>query len=236
MMNVERDERVVVKGRATIDSRPPFRSVKEAVALFGERVLVGEVYAKLLKERQTKASVDKEQVSTSTATAMPAELQETKEELEKAREEGNHMANCLKSLREELEQTKRELQHLKSTKRPTFEHPKLISPVIEELKIVEINPPMSKRSDQHDVTINDQHILLQNELQKKKFVTFASPPSLSREIISPDVDDVASAARLGRTPSFRKEGKKKPLIPTIGWLFPKKKRSSKEGGAHSPKA
>lgn len=47
---MENEGGLVVRGRVEIDMRQPFRSVKEAISLFGEKVLAGEIYANKLKE------------------------------------------------------------------------------------------------------------------------------------------------------------------------------------------
>ncbi|KAM7517260.1 hypothetical protein LguiA_006843 [Lonicera macranthoides] len=193
--------------KAEIDTSAPFRSVKEAVSLFGEKVLVGEIYAtNKIKQMQKNASNENGDVP-SKVGKVAAELEETKQSLQKAKEESMVMATCLSSLEEELQRTKKELQQLKERE----SEKQAMETEIEHLKFVE---------DSIDIEVKAETSDEGTEFQKKRYVTFANPPSLARVIVPPQGDAV-----LERHPSLRKK-KKKPLIPLIGGLFSRKKSSS----------
>ncbi|PSR99592.1 WEB family protein [Actinidia chinensis var. chinensis] len=196
---MEDDEVVKIK-RAEIDTTAPFRSVKEAVTLFGERVLAGEIYANKLKEMQNE-EIEKGKAS-SKLRRVTEELEDTKQSLEKAREESMRMANCLSSLQQQLEQTKCELQQLKEQESKKLQSAMDTETSDEDLKFIE---------EEKSQIINEGI-----EFHKKRYVTFANPPSLAKVMV-PQGDAV-----LERHPSLKKN-KKKPLIPLIGGIFSRKK-------------
>ncbi|KAI8548933.1 hypothetical protein RHMOL_Rhmol07G0312000 [Rhododendron molle] len=188
--------------RAEIDTTAPFRSVKEAVMLFGERVLAGEVYANKHKEMQNNEASGNGLVTVTT------ELEETKENLQKAREESLVMATCLSTLQQELERTKLELRQLKER-----ESEKQVIVESAEIKHVEFMKDSTSFDHLKPRARNEGPV----EFQKKRYVTFANPPSSARVMV-PQGDD----AILERHPSLKKK-KNKPLIPLIGGIFSKKK-------------
>ncbi|XP_019254018.1 PREDICTED: WEB family protein At1g75720-like isoform X2 [Nicotiana attenuata] len=198
---MEREGEVVVRGRVEIDTRQPFRSVKEAVMLFGEKFLAEQIYAKQFKE--TKASCEQNQPKIELPVTI--ELEETKQNLQKSKEEGTFMAHCLQSLKEELELTKREIQQLKT--RELKQKVALgADPEIEELKFIE------NASTKVELRTQFQEYDDEIEFQKKRSVKFASTPLLTKII------------NVETSPSqLKKKLKKKSLIPLFGGLFSKKK-------------
>lgn len=140
-----------------------------------------------------------------------AELEETKQNLVKAKEEGMLMANCLSSLKEELERTKLELEQLKERE---SEKQLLMESEIEDVKFVEDSAKVVEVKAENGSSTEGEET--RTEFQKKRYVTFANPPSVPQFVV-PQGREV-----LERHPSLKKK-KKKPLIPLIGGLFSKRK-------------
>lgn len=196
---------VVAAGRAEIDTRAPFKSVREAVALFGEKVLAGELYAgRRVNNTENRVmaaprpTVNHHTAATAAMAAVvmaapprhvevPAtrELDATKHELAKEREEKHKMAGCILSLQEELSNAMRELKKLKARDEEA-EAAKVIDLQVEDLKFMEIDDD-EKRSVNVDMAT--KHAAATAEFQKKRYVTFADPPTAAydRAPSPPDV-------------------------------------------------
>ncbi|MED6184424.1 hypothetical protein PIB30_047299 [Stylosanthes scabra] len=198
---------VVTARKGEIDTKLPFRSVKEAVSLFGDKLLAGQLHATQFKQSE-EIMENRDIDEPSRHEAIEAELEETKQNLQRAKEEAMSMAHCLSSLQEELELTKQELQQLKKKSMDNNKH-----------------HPIMKEEDEED---EEEAVIIDEELEKKRYVTFANTPSLTR-IISPSPQPhIVEVEKLKRHNSFGNEKKKnkiKPLIPLIGLggIFSKKK-------------
>lgn len=164
---------------------------------------------------QTRAATSsRNEQERSNLSSVIAELEETRQHLEKANEERWKMTDRLASLREELKETKAELQHLKSWDRQERRRVKDIE--IEDVKFVE-EPVQAAAASARA-----------NEFQKKRYVTFANPPSLTR-VLDAEERVLERHFSVDRSTHPQKKKKKKPLAPLIAALFTKKK-DNQDGG------
>ncbi|KAH7664816.1 hypothetical protein IHE45_14G144500 [Dioscorea alata] len=195
--------------RAEIDTSAPFRSVKEAVLLFGEKVLAGEVYANQLNE--IRATTCAKENGSSRFGSVMAELEETKQSLEIAKEQHQMMESSITSLRVELEKTKLELNQLKSKE--------------SEKQVIhssEIDDVIKFEEESREFLLDSPQTSDGNEFQKRRYVKFAEPPSLAKVL---NINGSVLERQFSHVDrEIPRKKNKKPLMSLIR-VFSKKKGS-----------
>jgi ATP-dependent 26S proteasome regulatory subunit len=158
-----------------------------------------------------------------------AQLEDARRELERERAERQMMEGRISALKEELNKAKVELEQLKERelsekkvieleKEHRLSEKKVIELDTEDLKFVENSNEVEIEKTPANPTV---------ELQKKRYVTFASPPAVTRTSPVKTTIMLERQYSLGNESDLlktkQKNSKKKPLIPLIWALFSKKK-------------
>ncbi|KAK4339894.1 hypothetical protein RND71_041356 [Anisodus tanguticus] len=217
---------------SNVDSSRPFRSVKEAVAIFGERFLAKEIYSPKPFTFPTQESPwnNNNYYNYSPRSANSQEIVTTATSWKSASSPSpqDHLNNndpivveALKKLESELEETKMELKLMKARESET------------EIALASLNAELHKNMSKlaqaeaaHTGAMAASKMKINNEdygnKKREMKVRWETSPTLAEMLTIGETD----LGLLGKKKEKKKKKKIKPIIPLVGDLFSRKKKSS----------
>ncbi|KAI5661615.1 hypothetical protein M9H77_20938 [Catharanthus roseus] len=222
---------------SNIDSSRPFRSVKEAVAIFGEKFLAGEIYAPKrfsFPQQETPRYYTPSPSPQQTSWKSFTSPQKSFDSIEQTT--SSPMMETLKKLETELEETKMELKLLKERESETevalaslnAELHKNMSKLARAEAIAASKVLASSRSINSGV----EEIGFGEEQRRRDLIvkSLESSTTLAQVLNAGDLNNHRKVKEeelvLGGRMMKKKMGKKKPIIPLVGDLFSRKKGNS----------
>ncbi|KAG1369956.1 WEB family protein [Cocos nucifera] len=216
----------VVVERAEVDTTRPFRSVKEAIAVFGERLLSGDAYS---QKTMSNAKIDvtpKPIYSLPapkpiySASSTPPSYTSSASQFNQDGEDELIIFSSLRKLEAELEETKRELMLLKERESEM------------ELAVAALNAQlqksMSKLAEMEATKAAEDSMAIENKVRSDRWAEertrdleakFDYLPTLAQALSLGGIEDDFGGRKKRKVP------KKKPIIPLIGDMFSRKKAS-----------
>ncbi|KAK3184814.1 hypothetical protein Dsin_032100 [Dipteronia sinensis] len=194
-----------------VDTSRPFRSVKEAVAVFGEQLLVGEIYSP--KPFSYSPPPNKQEIITSWKYYSPSQSPQLNPR--EVHVDQSEFSESLKKLEAELEETKMELKLLKKRESETEIALATLNAELHKnmSKLAEAEAAAAKSARMNASA--EREIREEERMREMMMITMESSPTLA-QILSIAEKDFGGEKE--RTMRMTKK-KKKPIVPLVTDLF-----------------